>query len=90
LTHVDSNIALDPSAGGTAAPHSRPAGNDAADFANVPHTRRTVAGDLVEIVRELRQCRDLVQQQFRGRIAELTGRAGDDDLAHETLPLPRS
>jgi lipopolysaccharide transport system permease protein len=61
LTDLDTNLALTSAAAG--AQTERPAAApDEPAFVTASSARRTVLGDLVEIVRELRQCRDLVQQ----------------------------
>ena len=52
---------------------------------------RPALGELGERLRSAREehqvlGRHALQQHFRRRIAELAGRAGHDDLAHESLP----
>ena len=57
-----------------------------------PPDRRPALGEVGQPLRRARQQdevfrRHLVQQQLRRRIAEVAGRAGDDDLAHVSSPV---
>jgi lipopolysaccharide transport system permease protein len=62
LTDLDTNLTLTAATGSPTDRQTAAAPDEPAVAPSSSGARRTVLGDLAEIVRELRQCRDLVQQ----------------------------